>query len=267
MVRACADVKGYSRLMGQDELTTIETLKKYQGAMATLIQQYRGRVVDSPGDNVLAEFGMADLALVHFLEFYYRWSDSAEQSLKEMLRTAEMAVRADDHDPWALTVLAWAYAFARRSDEALLPVKRAIEQSPNFAPAIGCRGLVLSLIGEADQAIDCFRKAVRLSPRDSFMVFWYMGLYWAHFVEGRYGEAVKIAQQAISIAPNNPTFRRQLASAYAMLDRMADAREAVKEYLRLEPNHIIADASKVPTKIPEHVERFVEGLRRAGLPD
>ncbi len=213
------------------------------------------------------EFGMADLALVHFLEFYYRWSDSAEQSLEEMLRTAEMAVGADDHDPWALTVLAWALTFAHRADKALPPVERAIEQSPNFAPAIGCRGLVLAAIGEADQAIDCFRKAVRLSPRDRFMVFWYMGLYWTHFIEGRYEEAVKIAQQAISIAPNNPTFRRQLASAYAMLDRMADAREALKEYLRLEPSHTIADASKVPTKIPEHLERFVEGLRRAGLSD
>jgi adenylate cyclase len=51
-----ADVKGYSRLMGEDELSTIETLKKYRELIDTLIQQYRGRVVDSPGDNMLAEF-------------------------------------------------------------------------------------------------------------------------------------------------------------------------------------------------------------------
>ncbi|MHC5074403.1 MAG: tetratricopeptide repeat protein [Planctomycetota bacterium] len=51
-----ADVKGYSRLMGEDELATIETLKKYREIMATLIQKQRGRVVDSPGDNVMAEF-------------------------------------------------------------------------------------------------------------------------------------------------------------------------------------------------------------------
>ena len=51
-----ADVKGYSRLMGEDELSTIETLKKYRELIDTLIQQYRGRVVDSPGDNMLTEF-------------------------------------------------------------------------------------------------------------------------------------------------------------------------------------------------------------------
>jgi TolB-like protein/class 3 adenylate cyclase/Flp pilus assembly protein TadD len=54
-----ADVKGYSRLMGEDELATIETLKKHQELISSLIYQYRGRVIDSPGDNLLAEFGSA----------------------------------------------------------------------------------------------------------------------------------------------------------------------------------------------------------------
>jgi adenylate cyclase len=50
------DVKGYSRLMGEDEVATIHTLTAYREVMTTLIQQHRGRVVDSPGDNLLAEF-------------------------------------------------------------------------------------------------------------------------------------------------------------------------------------------------------------------
>ena len=52
-----ADVKGYSLLMGEDEVGTIRTLATYRKIMITLTQQYRGRVVDAPGDNVLAEFG------------------------------------------------------------------------------------------------------------------------------------------------------------------------------------------------------------------
>jgi adenylate cyclase len=51
-----ADVKGYSRLMGEDEVATVRTLTAYREMMAALIQQHRGRVVDSPGDNLLAEF-------------------------------------------------------------------------------------------------------------------------------------------------------------------------------------------------------------------
>jgi adenylate cyclase len=51
-----ADVEGYSRLMREDEEATVHTLTTYRTAMTHLIQQYRGRVVDSPGDNLLAEF-------------------------------------------------------------------------------------------------------------------------------------------------------------------------------------------------------------------
>ena len=50
------DVAGYSRLMGDDEAATIRTLTAYREVMTTLIQRHRGRVVDSPGDNLLAEF-------------------------------------------------------------------------------------------------------------------------------------------------------------------------------------------------------------------
>ena len=52
-----ADVKGYSRLMRADEDETIRTVTAYRTTIAKLVEQYRGRVVDSPGDNVLAEFG------------------------------------------------------------------------------------------------------------------------------------------------------------------------------------------------------------------
>ena len=52
-----ADVKGYSHLMGEDEKGTVRTLNAYKELMANLIQQNHGRVVDAPGDNLLAEFG------------------------------------------------------------------------------------------------------------------------------------------------------------------------------------------------------------------
>ena len=51
-----ADAEGYSRLMGDDEDSTIRTLTSYIETMRTCIQDHRGRVVDAPGDNLLAEF-------------------------------------------------------------------------------------------------------------------------------------------------------------------------------------------------------------------
>ena len=82
-----ADVEGYSRLMGEDEATTVKTLKAYREIMATLIQQNRGRVVDSPGDNLLAEFGSVvdalDCAVKIQHELKAKNSEFPEQSRME----------------------------------------------------------------------------------------------------------------------------------------------------------------------------------------
>ena len=51
-----ADAVGYSRLMGEDEAATVQTITSYRNVISTLIKQHNGTVIDSPGDNLLAEF-------------------------------------------------------------------------------------------------------------------------------------------------------------------------------------------------------------------
>ena len=54
-----ADVAGYSRLMGDNEVATIRTLSEYRAAISEIVAAHHGRIVDMPGDNLLAEFGSA----------------------------------------------------------------------------------------------------------------------------------------------------------------------------------------------------------------
>ena len=54
-----ADVKGYSKLMGEDDESTVNTITAYRKILTELINKHQGRVVDTPGDNILAEFGSA----------------------------------------------------------------------------------------------------------------------------------------------------------------------------------------------------------------
>jgi adenylate cyclase len=54
-----ADVAGYSRLMGADEVATVQTLSAYRGLVAGIVAARGGRIVDMPGDNILAEFPSA----------------------------------------------------------------------------------------------------------------------------------------------------------------------------------------------------------------
>ena len=216
----------------------------------------------SPGTGM----GASDLALVHYLDAFYGWSESREQSMKDMIRIAEQAVAIDDGDPLALTILAWAYLFASKWDDALVTVDRAIGISPNFAPAIGIRGAILACADEPDLAIKVINEAIRLSPRDGFMPFWLTGLYWAYYSLQEYDEAAGVAMRGIRIAPRNPTFRRQLTAAYSVLGRMEESREALQDYLDLEPGATTETVGYIPSRNKQHLERFIEALRKAGLP-
>jgi adenylate cyclase len=84
-----ADVKGYSRLMGEDELATIEILKNYREIMITLIDKFQGRVVDTPGDNLLAEFG----SVVDALECSVEIQKELKQKNEQLPETRRMEFR------------------------------------------------------------------------------------------------------------------------------------------------------------------------------
>jgi len=76
-----ADVKGYSRLMGEDDQATVRTITAYRKVITGVVQKHRGRVVDSPGDNILAEFASVIDAVSSAVEI--------QEELK--IRNAELA--------------------------------------------------------------------------------------------------------------------------------------------------------------------------------
>jgi TolB-like protein len=211
------------------------------------------------------EFGASDLALTHMFEAYYNWTESRDESMQAMSAFAEQAVAADDHDAWAHTILGLGRLFACEWDEILPPLDHAISLYPNFAPALGIKGMAMACLDEADEAIACYEKAVRLSPHDSLKPLWLIGRYWASWSAQKYSDAVTIAKELVRLAPDNPTGRRQLAAAYVATDQLDKAESALQSYLQLEPEHTVADI-RVPSKNPEPLQRFAEALRRAGLP-
>jgi adenylate cyclase len=80
-----ADAKGYSRLMSEDEIGTVRTLTSYRAVMRDTIATYRGRVVDTPGDNLLAEFGSVADAVGAAVDIQ-RLLDSRNDDLPEQRR-------------------------------------------------------------------------------------------------------------------------------------------------------------------------------------
>jgi len=91
-----ADVEGYSRLMGNDEASTIHTLTAYKEAMTSHIKQNRGRVVDAPGDNLLAEFASVVDAVQCAVEIQRELSERNEEFPEERKMVFRIGVNLGD---------------------------------------------------------------------------------------------------------------------------------------------------------------------------
>ncbi len=117
-------------------------------------------------------------------------------------------------------------------------------------------------------AVTQINKAIRLSPRDPFMVYWFGHLGLAAFTKERYEDASEWGLKAIQVNPKFPGGHRLLASSYGQLGRMDEAATELKELLFLMPGMTSDDVRKqVPFKKASDIERYIEGLRKAGLPD
>jgi adenylate cyclase len=210
--------------------------------------------------------GFCLLALTHLMQVQFGWSESAHQSIQKAADAAKKAVTIDDRDAWAHTAVGLVDLISRRYDDAIRRLKRAIDLNPNLANAYGALGQALALAGEYEAAVEHINKAIRLSPRDPFLVYWLGHLGLAAFSEERYDVACEWAAKVIQENPCFPGGHRLLAASYGQLGRFEEAKVAFKELLLLMPSMTINDVRKqVPFKNPVHMERYIDGLRKAGL--
>src|SRR6266511_3867455 len=84
-----ADAEGYSRLMGEDEAGTVRMLTTYRELMRDVIAAHRGRIVDTPGDNVLAEF----VSVVDAVECAVSIQDTLRRRNAELPETRRLRFR------------------------------------------------------------------------------------------------------------------------------------------------------------------------------
>ncbi len=218
--------------------------------------------------NPVSAEGFCLLAFTHLMQVQFGWSESADQSIQEAVKAAQNAITIDDRDALAHTALGLVDLISRRYDDAISRLERAIDLNPSLANAHGALGQALALAGEHDAAVTQINKAIRLSPRDPFMVYWFGHLGLAAFVEGRYDKACEWGVKAIQQNPRFPGGHRLLAASYGQLGRMEQAQTALKELLLLMPGMTIDDVRKqVPFKKHGDMERYLDGLRKAGLPD
>ncbi|MBC8175856.1 MAG: adenylate/guanylate cyclase domain-containing protein [Deltaproteobacteria bacterium] len=224
-----------------------------------------GKALELEPDYVPA---LAFLVYCHICDVLFGWSQAPPESITEARRLARKAASLDENDPWVQCALGFTEFISKNPDAAIAYYRKAIELNPNFALAHGYLSCQLAYAGEAEAAIEAGRKAIRLSSCDPELFHFHVGIGTGHFVAGRYAEAVTWANKVIAERPETPAGRRLLAASLAQLGQIAEARRALEDVLSITPGLTATLLRNITHfKRPADFDRYIDALRRAGLPD
>jgi TolB-like protein len=210
-------------------------------------------------------YGLAHALLAHtiYLE-WFRDLTAPDAALDHALELSKRAVALDDNEPTAHYELGWIYLSRRSFDLAEQYYQRALSLNPNSPSLFAHMSFLYAYTGRIDQAFDALAQARVIDPYFSPTWYWHH-LGYANFIARRYDEAIA----ALSHSTTMPFWvQAYLAACYALTDRMDRAREFTAEILRLVPNFsLLRLAAKEPFKHSADRDHFVDGLRKAGLPE
>jgi tetratricopeptide (TPR) repeat protein len=146
--------------------------------------------------------------------------------------------------------------------------ERALALNPNLALAWLISGWVKVSLGDPDAAIERVGRAMRLSPKDPQMFSMQNAIACAHFVAGRYDEALSWAKTAMRERPNFVLPNCTAATSAALAGRLDEARKAIAHLRQIAPELTISNFTNVMSYLREEdFDRWFDGLRKAGLPE
>jgi len=208
---------------------------------------------------------LALFATNYMVSVHLGWVDIAT-AVPIAERAALAAVTIDNEDAWAHTALGSVYFSTRRLDDSIAEFELALELNPNFSVAQGYYALALCYSGRWQEAYAATQRAIRQSPRDpSSAIYYGVGAY-AQFVGRNYQEAIALAREATRHRGDLTGAYRVLTVAAGMAGQIDDAKAALLELRRTQPNISIAwIENQLPWKLDADREHYLEGFRRAGL--
>jgi Flp pilus assembly protein TadD len=154
----------------------------------------------------------------------------------------------------------------RRTEESLAAFARAVNLNPNSAAAHSHLSRGFAFAGRDREAIEHGQDAIRLSPLDPEMALFLGAIAVAHYAAGRYSEAVQYTTDALRLRPGFQGAQRLRCASLAQAGRVEEARSFLATLRRDQPQLSIDwIRASVPYQTPELMERFLDGMRKAGL--
>lgn len=187
-------------------------------------------------------------------------------SFAKASKAINKAFSLDEKNSDAYLSLSYLYMMKKQLEEAKLAVEQAILYNPNGADAFCQLGTVLFYLDKPIEAIGMFKKAMRLNPYPP--AYYYNNMGNPYLALGRYNEAEQAYQKSISIEPDMFLAHVSLTGTLSLMGKEKEAREQAENVLRLDPDFESSRLEKTsPNRNRKFVQRFVETLRKAGLPD
>jgi tetratricopeptide (TPR) repeat protein len=153
-------------------------------------------------------------------------------------------------------------------DHGAALIEQSLALNSNLATAWQQSGWMSIYRGDPEGALERFFRAMRLSPRDLYVFDMLIGTGCAHFLAGRYAEALSWAEAAVRQQPNSCPALRTLAACSAMTGRQEQAQKAMVHLRALDPGLRISNLRDLfPVQRKEDSARWEEALRLAGLPE
>jgi TolB-like protein/class 3 adenylate cyclase/Flp pilus assembly protein TadD len=196
------------------------------------------------------------------------WMGDRAKAISEAERLARRAVELGPDDAVALSGGGYALVFVvHQLDDGAAFIERALALNPNLSWALHSSGWTKAFLGDSDAAIKYLTDAIRLSPLDPQTFRAQGGIAFAHFLAGRYHDAITWAEAALRERPNYLAAIRELAAASALVGRLPEAQKAMAHLREIDPAMRVSDVKDwVPFRRPDDLKRLQEGLRLAGLP-
>ena len=202
----------------------------------------------------------------HVFNIVQGWAVDLKSETAEATRLSLLALSIDPNDPETLAMVGRGRAYMSGDfDAAIEMVDRAVALNPNSASVWDNRSWVYQYAGRAEEAIQSFERAIRLSPLDPMLYSRFAGMGIALLKLNRFEEAVAAANRALRQDQTFSTTYRCLAAGLAHLGRDDEAKHAAARLLEIEPNFRLSEWVARAGKWQS--SQFLEGLRKAGLPD
>jgi adenylate cyclase len=208
-------------------------------------------------------------AYCNFLQVVMSLSEDRDRLLEEGKLLAKKAMEIDPRDPVAYFAIGRLHMMQGDHDDSIAALKNSLELNPNYAHAYFGLGFVLVLADELDEARENLKTAIKLSPRDPLTMAFTNVLGMACIMAGDFEEALEWSKRSLRWpSPLGYWNHATLASAYASLHRMDEAREALKGAFQVKPDLSVSYMKKImPTRHKDGLDQYLSGMRRAGLPE